>query len=165
MMTVRARIATTVLRWLAFERHRPPEVVGRLALVCWPWDCDINLHMNNSRYLALMDLGRWHHVLVSGVGREMRRRGLAPVAVHVDIDFRKSLQPFQRFTLETRIAEVGTKSVTVAQTFLLGDVVAAEAHVVVVFRDKHGTQPVAPMLEALPHMAAQAVVTSRSSRA
>jgi acyl-CoA thioesterase FadM len=163
MMTVRARIAATVLRWLAFERKRPPEVVGRLSLRCWPWDCDVNLHMNNSRYLALMDLGRWHHVLVSGIGREMRRRHLAPVAVHVDIDFRKSIQPFQRFTLETRVAEVGTKSITIAQTFWLGDVLAATANVVVLLRDQEGTQPVAPLVEALPHLAQEAV--SRSSRA
>lgn len=152
MMTVRARIAATVLRWLAFERNRPPAVVGRLSLICWPFDCDINGHMNNSRYLALMDLGRWHHVLVSGVGREMRLRRLAPVAVHVDIDFRKSLHPFQRFVLETRIVEVGTKSIKVSQTFKLGDEVAAQANVVVVLRNQEGTQPVAPLVEALPHL-------------
>ncbi|MDB5099640.1 MAG: hypothetical protein JWM80_4061 [Cyanobacteria bacterium RYN_339] len=152
MMTVRTRIATTVLRWLIIERKRPLVDVGRMSLRCWPFDCDLNMHMNNSRYLGLMDLGRWHFVLVAGIAGEMRARGLMPVAVHVDIDFKKSIGPFQRFTLETKLEAVGTKSFTVSQQFWLGDELAASANVVCLLRNKQGTQLVAPLFDVLPHL-------------
>jgi hypothetical protein len=35
----------------------------RVALRVWPNDLDSNLHMNNSRYLLAMDLGRWDYGL------------------------------------------------------------------------------------------------------
>jgi len=41
-------------RWL-FEESR----VGFRVL---PTGCDVNLHMNNGRYLAFMDQGRLHYV-------------------------------------------------------------------------------------------------------
>ena len=40
-----------------------------LNLVVWPTDLDLNLHMNNGRYLSVMDLGRIDHVARTGLQR------------------------------------------------------------------------------------------------
>ncbi|MNX76395.1 Thioesterase superfamily protein [compost metagenome] len=147
MMTVRLRLAAMLTRWFFTERGRAPAPVSRLTMRCGLFDCDINRHMNNSRYLALMDLGRYHLTLVSGLGRELWRRRWFPVLVRAEIDFKRSLKPGDRFVLETSLAEVGTKRVVLAQRFWLGETLAAEALVTGVFVHRGKGQPLAELLE------------------
>ena len=153
MMTVRLRIATMVARWLLMGRPSTTEPVQVLQLRCTPFDCDINGHMNNSRYLSLMDLGRWHYILAGGLWKPVREWGWAPVAVRVEIDYKQSLQPFERFTLETRVVAGSARSITIQQRFLRGEAIAAEAKVVVLFLAKGKVQDLAPLHAAMPHAA------------
>ena len=67
MMTVRTRLWGVLARWWLFERKLSPTGESRLSMRCWWSDCDINRHMNNSRYLALMDVGRYHFILRSEI--------------------------------------------------------------------------------------------------
>ena len=48
-----------------------------IRLRVWPNDLDANLHMNNSRYLLAMDLGRWELVMRTG----LLARAVAPALV------------------------------------------------------------------------------------
>ena len=45
---------------LPFVRRQALLGSGRIAFRAWPNDCDINLHLNNGRYLTFMVLGRVH---------------------------------------------------------------------------------------------------------
>ena len=155
MLTVRARIAAMVARWALFERKREATGTSRLPLRCWVTDCDFNVHMNNSRYLALMDMGRWHYCFSQGVMGFFWRHGWKPVAVRVEIDFKRAIRPFERFDLETFLSERGHKSATFTQRFWVGQELAAEARVVVVCRGGGRTQEIAPMFEELPACAAR----------
>ncbi|MEJ2059384.1 MAG: thioesterase family protein [Gammaproteobacteria bacterium] len=74
-----------------------------LNLRVWPTDLDTNLHMNNGRYLTLMDLGRMDLILRTGLFREMRRRRWYPVVAAIDIRYLRPLAPWQRYTLRTRV--------------------------------------------------------------
>lgn len=76
---------------------------SRLEFRVWPFDLDINVHMNNARYLALMDLGRLDIIVRSGLGRLVLRRRLQPVIAGALVRYRRSLLPFERFTLRTRL--------------------------------------------------------------
>ena len=69
----------------------------------WPTDLDFNIHMTNSRYLALMDLGRVDLLLRCGMWRGMTRRKLQPVVGGATLRYRRPLLPFRRFSLRTRI--------------------------------------------------------------
>ena len=69
---------------------------------CWPTDLDINLHMTNSRYLALMDLARVNMMLRSGLWAWIRREGYAPVIAGALVRFRRPIQPFELITLTTQ---------------------------------------------------------------
>lgn len=69
----------------------------------WPNDLDINVHMNNARYLALMDLGRFDLILRGGLWRPMARKGWQAVIGGALVRYRRSLKPFQRFTLRSRM--------------------------------------------------------------
>ena len=68
-----------------------------------PTDLDINVHMTNARYLSVMDLGRTDLLIRAGMLKTMRRRRWMPVVGHIDIRFRRSLSPFQRFSLTSRL--------------------------------------------------------------
>lgn len=147
MMTVRVRLAAMLARWFIKERGQAPQPVSRIPMRCILADCDINRHMNNSRYLALMDLGRYHLTMVSGLGAELWRRRWFPVLVRAEIDFKRSIKPGERFVLETRLGEVRTKSVVLLQRFWIGETLAAEARVTGVFVHRGQGQPLAEMLE------------------
>ena len=150
MMTVRLRIAAMLAGWALFHRKDAPVATGRLKLRCVWTDCDINGHMNNSRYLALMDLGRWHYMLATGLHRFTLAHKWAPVAVRVEIDYKKSLRPGDRFELETEAVSTTDRTVTIRQRFWREGVLAADAKVIVLFMHKGQVQALAPLLAAVP---------------
>ncbi len=69
----------------------------------WPTDLDINVHMTNARYFSVMDLGRTDLMIRVGLGGAILRNRWQPVLGAANIRFRRSLKPFQRFTLVSRV--------------------------------------------------------------
>lgn len=69
----------------------------------WPHDLDINVHMNNARYLALMDLGRFDLIIRAGLWRPMVREKWQAVIGGALVRYRRPLKPFQSFTLTSRM--------------------------------------------------------------
>ena len=96
-----------------------PSSVSCLAFRVWPHDLDLSLHMNNGRYLTLMDLGRTDILLRSGLWREVWRQKWTPIASAITIRFRRELRPFQAFRLETRLVCWDATLVVMEQTFLI----------------------------------------------
>jgi acyl-CoA thioesterase FadM len=93
--------------------------VSRLAFRVLPTDLDLNGHMNNGRYLTLMDLGRLDHVLRSGLWRPIWQNGWAPMLGSAVIRYRRELRLFQRFELETRIVTWTDTTAVMEQTFVV----------------------------------------------
>lgn len=153
MVTVRIRLGLLLAKWWLLERKQPPQAVSRVKMRCiWP-DADINRHMNNSRYLALMDLGRYHFMLASGLYKDLFfKRGWFPVLVGVSIDFRKSIKPGDRFTLETRLVDSPGKAAILRQRFWLGDQLAAEATATALFLKGGKVQPLGDVHERYGHL-------------
>lgn len=83
----------------------------------WPLDVDINLHLTNSRYLSLMDLGRTDLILRSGTWKMMRQDRLGVVLGGVAMRFRRPIAPFEQFQLETKILGWDERWIYVQQTF------------------------------------------------
>jgi acyl-CoA thioesterase FadM len=74
-----------------------------LRLGTWPGDIDLNLHVNNGRFLTLADLGRIDHFVRCGLLRVALRRGWRPVVGGALVLFRRPVGPFRRVRLHTRI--------------------------------------------------------------
>jgi acyl-CoA thioesterase FadM len=68
-----------------------------------PGDLDYNIHMNNARYLALMDLGRVDLILRTGLWRAMWQQRWSAVLAGSLVRYRRSLKPFRRLTLKSRL--------------------------------------------------------------
>ncbi|MFA5952694.1 MAG: thioesterase family protein [Hyphomicrobium sp.] len=82
-----------------------------------PLDLDLSAHMNNGRYLAVMDLGRLDLMLRGGLWRAVIKHKWTPVASAAVIRFRRELRIFERYRLESRIACWSEHSVVIEQTF------------------------------------------------
>lgn len=95
-----------------------PGEISVLTLRVLPNDLDLSLHMNNGRYLAIMDLGRLDLLLRSGLGGAVWRNGWTPVANAALVRFRRELRLFDRYRLETRVVGWLDEAVLIAQTFV-----------------------------------------------
>jgi acyl-CoA thioesterase FadM len=93
---------------------------ARLCLRVLPNDLDFNMHMNNGRYLTIMDLGRLDLILRSGLLKMMLRQKSVPILAAATIRYRLSLDPFQQFTLQTQILGWDEKWFYIEQRFLMG---------------------------------------------
>lgn len=119
-----------------------------IALRVWPNDLDSNLHMNNSRYLLAMDVGRWELVMRTGFWRELWRRRWFPVVGSATLRFRRSLDPFQRYRLVTRLVAWDEKWCFLEQRFERGGHVHAVGRVKALFRGPQGHVRTAALLSA-----------------
>jgi acyl-CoA thioesterase FadM len=119
-----------------------------ITLRVWPNDVDSNLHMNNSRYLLAMDVGRWDLVARTGFWRELLRRRWFPVLGSATLRFRRPLDPFQRYRLVTRIVAWDEKWCFVEQRFERGGHLHAVGRVKALFRGPHGHVSTAALLAA-----------------
>lgn len=79
-----------------------PNAVGSIRLTTLPTDIDILRHMNNGRYLSLFDLGRWDLLIRTGLFDAMNERGWYAVVSSETVTFRKSLELWQRFDVQSR---------------------------------------------------------------
>jgi acyl-CoA thioesterase FadM len=95
-----------------------PHGISRLNFRVWPHDLDTSLHMNNGRYLTIMDLGRLDMMVRSGLLRAALRHKWTPIASTIKIRFRRELRPFTPFRLETRLVAWDALYVVMEQTFL-----------------------------------------------
>lgn len=94
-----------------------------------PTDIDIAMHVNNGMYFSLMDLGRFDLMVRSGTWQKMRRRGWTPVAAGETIAFRRSLQLWQRYTIETRIIGLDAKAIYFEQRMVVEGEIYARAYI------------------------------------
>ena len=69
----------------------------------WPNDLDLNVHMNSGRYVSMMDIGRVEILARMRLLRKAFALGWRPIAGATTIRYRRSLLPFERFTVRTRI--------------------------------------------------------------
>lgn len=108
------RTLLTIWRAKVLLRRRGPvnpTIVGRVRLRTMPTDIDLLGHMNNGRYASLFDLGRFDLLIRTGVWDVLAEQGWYAVVASESVTFRKSLELWQRFTVESRLLGHDDKSV------------------------------------------------------
>ncbi|WP_243293303.1 thioesterase family protein [Geothrix mesophila] len=129
-----------------------PLAVSVLHFRVWPNDLDMNVHMNNGRFLSIMDLGRFDLTFRTKLGRAMLRNRWKPLVGGITMRYRRSLELFEPFTLHTRLLGWDDKWVFLEQRFLKRDGdLAAEGVVKALFRGKAGNVPMAEVLRLMDY--------------
>ena len=119
----------------------PLEPIGvleedRIRMRVWPNDIDLNLHLNNARYLNLMDYGRTHLLARTQLLTPILRERWKPLVGAVWITYRRSLPLFSAFTLSSRLVCWDERWFYIEQIFSIGDSRVAVGWVKGVLRDK-----------------------------
>jgi len=121
-----------------------------------PNDLDLNMHMNNGRYLSIMDIGRTDLVIRTGIFKQVIRAGQIPVLAAATIRYRVQLEPFRQYALTSRIVCWDEKWAYMEQRFIItkgkkAGEVAAIAIVKGAFYDKkkRATVPTDKLLRAI----------------
>ena len=116
---------------LAIRQHiRPLAPLGileedQLKMRVWPNDIDFNLHLNNARFLSVMDFGRMHLLARTRILEHVVRSRWTPLVGAVWITYRRSLPLFSRFTLVSRMVCWDERWFYIEQTFTGRDGLAA----------------------------------------
>lgn len=104
----------------------------------WPTDLDLLRHVNNGVYLSIMDLARMDLMMRAGMAGRVRAQGWYPVVVAETIQFRRSLNLFEAFEIETRVLGWDEKAIVIEQQFFRGQEAVAHALVRARFLSKRG---------------------------
>lgn len=94
-----------------------PDDVSVVMLRVWPNDLDTSGHLNNGRYLTMMDFGRLDVMVRSGLWRAILRHRWTPILSAAVVRYRRELRLLQRFRLETRILAWDHKLLVIEHVF------------------------------------------------
>ncbi|MBB5019235.1 acyl-CoA thioesterase FadM [Chitinivorax tropicus] len=125
-MNLYFRFLITLIRTL-LAKPTHALALSRQRFRCMPWDCDINMHMTNSRYLSFMDLGRTYLLGTTGILGTLLRHKWGPVVQAADLTFIREIKPFQSFELVTRLLCWDEKYWYIQQDFEVDGKVCASA--------------------------------------
>ena len=111
------RLIGVLLGVLRSTRRLGPHDASVLEFRVWPNDLDLNRHMNNGRYLTVMDLGRIDLIGRMGLIATVREQRWFPVLGSAVIRYHRPLGFLDRYTLTTRIVGWDEKWFYVSQDF------------------------------------------------
>ncbi len=110
------------LLWtMMFSRFRKPcDFLGpcRTGFRVWPTDLDGLGHVNNGRYLTILDLARVDLMIRSRMLGKVQAKKWYPIVIGQGIEFKKSLRVFERFEVETTLLGWDEKTIFLEQKFL-----------------------------------------------
>lgn len=96
------RFAHQVLRYRNAPRLAPGEVHVSQH-ICWPWDLDPWMELNNGRTLTLFDLGRIPLAQRSGLVDMLRREGWGLTVAGSVVRYRRRVRMFDRIEMRSRL--------------------------------------------------------------
>ena len=112
-----------------------------LPMRVWPNDIDFNFHMNNARYLSVMDYGRMHLLARGGLLKPVMKARWVPVVGAVWMTYRRSLSLWARYRLESQLTGWDERWFYMEQTFTGDEGLVAVGWVKGALLDKSGAVP------------------------
>lgn len=90
---------------------------NRLVLRVLPNDIDINMHMNNGRYLTICDLSRVDMFIRTGLARTMIQEKWMPVISEHTMKYKKALTMFQKYEVTLEVLDWDDRVFNMSHTF------------------------------------------------
>lgn len=100
-----------------FRQRLHPLSESVLHLRVLPNDLDLNFHMNNGRFLSIMDLGRLDLLIRTDLAKALVKHRWQPLVGSVNIRYKQSLMPFQKYRLHTKVIGWDEKWFYIEQRF------------------------------------------------
>jgi acyl-CoA thioesterase FadM len=126
--------ALRVIIWgLFFKSKLRADQESVVSFVVMPHDLDPYMHMNNGRYLTILDLGRTDIFVRTPLLRLARKHGWWPVVAATNIRYKRPLPPFRRFQVHTRVLGWDDKGFYIDQYITSRGVVTTQAVIKAVF--------------------------------
>ena len=118
--------------------------------ICWPWDLDPWMELNNGRTLTLYDLGRIPLVMRTGLDKVLRRQGWGMAVAGATVRYRRRVRAMERFDTHSRLATWDHRFLYLEQSMWKTDGECA-SHVVLrsAVTSKAGIVPPARVLDAV----------------
>jgi acyl-CoA thioesterase FadM len=158
-MNLYLRLIWLLLRLPLMKKVTDPLAITKLYMRALPNDLDLNMHVNNGRYLTLLDLGRIHLTAVTGLLRPLLKHGYAPMLGSAKVNFIRPLRAFDKFTMTTQLIYWDEKWLYLEQKIYKGEQLCVVALFKALFMSKQGkitpeaifplagaTQPNRPMM-------------------
>lgn len=92
--------------------------VARTSYRVWPTDIDLLGHMNNGRYLSYMDLARTDMLNRAGMAAPLQRAGIYAVVGQSTIAYRRSLDLWVTFDIESSVLGIDERAIYLEQRFV-----------------------------------------------
>jgi acyl-CoA thioesterase FadM len=130
------------LHALVRSRFRPrlgplDESVVRFTVL--PHDCDLNFHLNAGRFVSFMDIARVELIGRTRLLGMLLRRGWRPIMGGCVVRYRRSILPFERFDIRTRVVGWDGKWIYVEHIVEKDGEFCAIGHMRTVIRGRNGT--------------------------
>jgi acyl-CoA thioesterase FadM len=125
-MNLYLRMIYVFLLTLFRERLDFATPVSKLGLRVLPNDIDVNLHMNNGRYLTICDLNRVDLFIRTGLMRAMIKRNWIPLIAEHTMVYKKPLDLFASFEVALEVTRSDEKYFYMNHVFTCNGRVMAE---------------------------------------
>lgn len=150
-MNLYFRLFALIIKWFFIKKDENALAQVETKFTVWPFDLDINMHVNNGRYLTLMDLGRMDLMVKVNLWKPILKNGWMPVLGGAKIHYIRPLDPFMRFTLTTEVVWWDEKWVYLKQQFIYKEKIMAVAYVKALFLKKREKIPPDTLLQTMDH--------------
>lgn len=88
-----------------------------LSMRVLPNDLDLNMHMNNGRYLTICDLSRVDIFIRSGLAKTMLKQKWQPVIAEHTMTYKRPLNLFQKYQVSAEVTHWDEKYFYLTHTF------------------------------------------------
>ena len=152
-MNLYLRFFVNILKNLLFPKPLDVFSQSSLKMRVLPNDLDANLHMNNGRFLTLMDIGRSDFTMRVGLHKAMLREKWGAVATAINVVYLRPLKVFDQYELRTKLLSWDDMWFYMEQRFVKDGMIVASAVVKATF--VKGNKRIAPQQvieKTVPHI-------------
>ena len=133
-------VARLIKEWV-LHRNAPALKPGETHVsrhICWPWDIDPWMELNNGRALTLYDLGRMTLASRSGLFDVLRREGWGMTVAGSSVRYRRRVRPFDRIEMHSRLIGWDDRWMYLSQSMWVSGECASEAMLRTAVTDRNG---------------------------
>ncbi len=121
--------------------------------ICWPWDLDPWIELNNGRTLTLYDLGRIPMAMRCGLIKLLKEKRWGITIAGNSTRYRRRVRMFDRFTMVSRMIGWDHRFIYMDQTIWRGGHCCNQVLIRSAVTSADGMVPPAKVMEALGHEA------------